>query len=427
MVKIEAEGQALVYSLERLSRLMRASEFGGGLNPAQWEALRFLSRANRFSNSPGALTRYLGATKGTISQTVKALERKKLIEKSERPGEKRSVVLRLTPAGTEMMAQDPWSALARSCDALGGKTRRRMDRGLAEMLAKDSIHDHPRGQRILRAEQRIDQIEPAATARVERSAFPFHNPQEPPWGDRAGLEQVATHGQWHVDLAGVGQRVGQRILVELLRLQVRDFRFGGGEIGLFGIAEFAIFVLGRAANIPGPRFGFANRGDVGLELLHDLRRGQRSHGRRRVAKHARQRIVVELRNGIELVIVATGTRDRQPEQAARESIDPIVERFGLSLGNRLGIAAVGDVRRTNRNEAGGHGQFGAYQVASELQANELIVGHIVIQRLDDPIAPGPLLTEQVLFKSVAIGVASSIQPGARPAFAVAGRSQEFLN
>jgi DNA-binding MarR family transcriptional regulator len=137
MAKTEVSGSGLVYALERLSRLMRAAEFADGLNPAQWESLRFLARANRFSNSPGALARYLGATKGTISQTVKALERKKLIEKSERPGEKRSVVLHLTEAGNAMMAKDPWSALAQTLDALGGKTRRRMDRGLAEVLAQE--------------------------------------------------------------------------------------------------------------------------------------------------------------------------------------------------------------------------------------------------------------------------------------------------
>jgi DNA-binding MarR family transcriptional regulator len=137
MAKIDGDGSGIVYALERLSRLMRAAEFGDNLNPAQWEALRFLARANRFSNSPGALTRYLGATKGTISQTVKALERKELIEKTERPGEKRSVVLRLTRAGNDMMAKDPWSALTRSLEALGGKTRRRMEKGLAEMLAQE--------------------------------------------------------------------------------------------------------------------------------------------------------------------------------------------------------------------------------------------------------------------------------------------------
>src|SRR4029079_9135990 len=137
MAKIETDGSGIVQALERLSRLMRAGEFGDGLNPAPWEALRFLARANRFSNSPCALTRSLGATKGTISQTVKALERKKLIAKSERPGEKRSVVLRLTAGGAELIANDAWSGLAHSCDALAGKTRRRMDRGLAELLAQE--------------------------------------------------------------------------------------------------------------------------------------------------------------------------------------------------------------------------------------------------------------------------------------------------
>ena len=80
----EADGRMIVWPLERLARVMRAREHEDGLNPAQWEALRFLTRANRFSNSPGALTRYLGATKGTISQTVMALERKGFISQGAR-------------------------------------------------------------------------------------------------------------------------------------------------------------------------------------------------------------------------------------------------------------------------------------------------------------------------------------------------------
>jgi DNA-binding MarR family transcriptional regulator len=119
---------------ERLSRLMRAAEHDKDLNPAQWEALRYLSRANRFSNSPGALTRYLGATKGTISQTVIALERKGFIVKAAREGEKRSVELRLTAKGEYVLAKDPWSRLAEAADRLGSKTRRRLAKGLRELL-----------------------------------------------------------------------------------------------------------------------------------------------------------------------------------------------------------------------------------------------------------------------------------------------------
>ena len=64
--------------LERVSRLARAASFEHGLHPAQWEALRYLASANIFSNSPKALARYLGATKGTVSQTLAALVAKGL-------------------------------------------------------------------------------------------------------------------------------------------------------------------------------------------------------------------------------------------------------------------------------------------------------------------------------------------------------------
>ncbi|WP_421692890.1 MarR family winged helix-turn-helix transcriptional regulator [Aestuariivirga sp.] len=129
-----AHGHMIVWPLERLGRVMRAREHEGGLNPAQWEALRFLARANRFSDSPSALTRYLGATKGTISQTLMALERKGYIAKAARAGGRKSLRLSLTEKGREALSRDPWADIARSIDALGGKTRRRLHRGLDEVL-----------------------------------------------------------------------------------------------------------------------------------------------------------------------------------------------------------------------------------------------------------------------------------------------------
>lgn len=134
----EVAGRDIVLAMERLGRLMRAAEQTQGLNPAQWEALRFIARANRFSNSPGALTRYLGATKGTISQTVIALTAKGFIAKAVREGEKRSVALTLTAQGQAVLAHDPWARLATAVDeALGGKTRRRLGRGLRTLLDEE--------------------------------------------------------------------------------------------------------------------------------------------------------------------------------------------------------------------------------------------------------------------------------------------------
>jgi len=130
----KTDGRMIVWPLERLARLMRAREHDDGLNPAQWEALRFLSRANRFSNSPGALTRYLGATKGTVSQTLIALERKGYIARALREGGRKSISLSLTAKGVEALTRDPWADLARAAEDLGGKTKRRLQRGLAELL-----------------------------------------------------------------------------------------------------------------------------------------------------------------------------------------------------------------------------------------------------------------------------------------------------
>ncbi len=134
MAKEKTETAEILAPLERLARLMRAGEHEGGLNPAQWEALRYLSRANRFSNSPIALTRFLGSTKGTISQTIKALERKGFIAKAPRENEGRSINLSLTPKGNEALKHDPLSEFSKSLEDLNGKTRRRLAKGLAELL-----------------------------------------------------------------------------------------------------------------------------------------------------------------------------------------------------------------------------------------------------------------------------------------------------
>ncbi|MFD2205982.1 MarR family winged helix-turn-helix transcriptional regulator [Kiloniella antarctica] len=92
--------------LSRLSRLVNHEGHAAGLKPAQWDALRYLAQANRFSRNPGALTAYLGATKGTISQTLMSLEKKGLVEKKQDPNDKRSVGLDLTTAGKTLAKED---------------------------------------------------------------------------------------------------------------------------------------------------------------------------------------------------------------------------------------------------------------------------------------------------------------------------------
>jgi Transcriptional regulators len=89
--------------LERLASLMRAwareQPLMADLQPIQLSALNYLARCNRYSNTPLGVTDFLGLTKGTVSQSLKALEAKGLIEKRPDAQDRRSVHLELTGEG----------------------------------------------------------------------------------------------------------------------------------------------------------------------------------------------------------------------------------------------------------------------------------------------------------------------------------------
>jgi len=93
--------------LDRLGHLHRAYQrdfaYANGLNLRQLEALLFLSNCNKYSDTPLALSEYLGLTKGTISQTVISLEEKKLVQKKTDPKDRRLVHLHLTPKGLQLV------------------------------------------------------------------------------------------------------------------------------------------------------------------------------------------------------------------------------------------------------------------------------------------------------------------------------------
>ena len=98
--------------IDRLERLSRSADARTGLNPAQWEALRYVACANRFSRSPAALADYLNSTRGTVSQTLIALEDKGFIARKPNVKDRRSVELVLTDAGQIALAKDPLIDLA---------------------------------------------------------------------------------------------------------------------------------------------------------------------------------------------------------------------------------------------------------------------------------------------------------------------------
>jgi MarR family transcriptional repressor of emrRAB len=90
---------ALIRSEER----KRCTELG--LQPVHFQVLNYLSRANKYSNTPAAVANYLGMTRGTVSQSLIILEKKGLLEKIPDMQDKRVVHLRLLAEGQAVLKQ----------------------------------------------------------------------------------------------------------------------------------------------------------------------------------------------------------------------------------------------------------------------------------------------------------------------------------
>lgn len=89
-----------------------------GLTPAQWTALRYFARANRFSRTPSAFSDFHCTTRGTASQTVKSLIALGLLERRANESDGRSALIEVTGAGRERLAQDPLGDLSACIAAL---------------------------------------------------------------------------------------------------------------------------------------------------------------------------------------------------------------------------------------------------------------------------------------------------------------------
>lgn len=120
--------------IERLGRLLYSELHAEGMPPAQWQALRYLARANRFSCTPTALGLYLGATKGTVSQTVNALVRKGFVRKDANRSDRRSLSLVLTARGRALLARHSAHGVVEALATLPAATQDALDEGLGRLL-----------------------------------------------------------------------------------------------------------------------------------------------------------------------------------------------------------------------------------------------------------------------------------------------------
>ncbi len=125
--------------IERISHLLRTETRQAGadydLQPIQLDALHFLNQANRYSNTPLGVTEYLGLTKGTVSQTLMALERKGLIQKSPDKKDGRIVHLNVTKVGRKLLRETlPSKTVLRVWSELAEAEQIQLTEGLQKTL-----------------------------------------------------------------------------------------------------------------------------------------------------------------------------------------------------------------------------------------------------------------------------------------------------
>jgi MarR family transcriptional regulator, negative regulator of the multidrug operon emrRAB len=132
---------ALLELVERLGNLMRSqirqATSDSALQPVHVQTLHYLSRANRYSNTPQAIGDYLGLTKGTVSQTLQLLDRRELIQRYEDELDRRVVRLRLSPEGERLLYEaQPYLAWTNATRNISPNRIRNAVSALRETLAQ---------------------------------------------------------------------------------------------------------------------------------------------------------------------------------------------------------------------------------------------------------------------------------------------------
>ena len=146
-------------------------------------------------------------------------------------------------------------------------------------------------------------------------------------------------------------------------------------------------------------------------------------------KHRLQRVIVFLRNGVKLMLMASrAVRCRAYERGHRLSDHVIAVKVFKSIdGCRGGTMVV----CSGTEESQGWNQLrfvGKEGVRRQLFANESIPRLVLVKTVDDIVSKFPRVrTQRVVFKSVSVRKVDSIKPMPSPPFSIPRRLQHSVN
>jgi DNA-binding MarR family transcriptional regulator len=141
--KVNSERRVAELALQ-LGRAAYGESSAESLTPAQWMALRFFARANRFSRTVSAFAEFHSTTRGTASQTVKSLVERGYLTRTRSARDGRSTTFTLTDKARRQMTGDPFEAVVRAALSLSPAQRDRTATGLRRILQTLSVdRDRP--------------------------------------------------------------------------------------------------------------------------------------------------------------------------------------------------------------------------------------------------------------------------------------------
>jgi len=147
--------------------------------------------------------------------------------------------------------------------------------------------------------------------------------------------------------------------------------------------------------------------------------GQRAFPVLDAREDRRHGVILGVLDGVELVGVASGTAQGQPQEGRAGGADHVVDLVGALHRRQRDVGALDDVHRAGHEEPGGH--VDPQGVAGDLLAQEAVVGLVGVEGLDDVVAEAPGAQPlPVGLEAVALGEADHVEPMAPPALAVAG-------
>ena len=142
-----------------------------------------------------------------------------------------------------------------------------------------------------------------------------------------------------------------------------------------------------------------------------------------------ERVVVLVRDGVELVVVAARAADGKAQEGLAEIIDRIVD--DQVLGARFARREAARRREVSRGDdllvAFGLRPRGE-QVAGDLLADELVEGFVRVERVDDVVPVFVHLRDRVVRVATrGVGVADDVQPVTAPALPIVRGGQQALD